>query len=93
MKAITENSVQEEEQTPLVLQSSDHEEGKKKTLILYHALFMIWICPEKDEPLNDDNIRLLPEDYEITENLEMVKALAAFIRIAVIMLLRVSIKF
>ena len=41
---------------------------------------MIWIYPEKDESLNDD-IRLLPEDYEITENLEMVKALAAFIRI------------
>lgn len=32
---------------------------------------MIWICPEKDEPLSDD-IRLLPEDYEITEKLEMV---------------------
>ena len=27
--------------------------------------------PEKDEPL-DDEIRLLPEDYEITEKFEMV---------------------
>ena len=79
MKAITENSVQEEEQTPLVLQSSDHEEGKKKTLKFVPCTLLIWICPEKDESL-DDNIRLLPEDYEITENLEMVKVLAAFIR-------------
>lgn len=80
MKA-TENSVQEEEQTPLVLQSSDHEEGKRKHL--YHALFMIWISPEKDESLDND-IKLLPEDYEITENIEMVKALVAFIRITLI---------
>jgi hypothetical protein len=49
-----------------------------------HFLRSIWICPEKGESLSgdaslsdidDDDIRLLPEDYEITEKFEMVTLL------------------
>jgi hypothetical protein len=82
----TDNSVREEEKTPLVLQSSDHEEGKKEMYVC--LLRSIWIYPEKEESQSsdellsdhdiesdDNDIRLLPEDYEITEKIEMVTLL------------------